>query len=117
MEQVIGMRYLIKLIVKRITIEGEHTYLMTMRPPTSSSPATLDLHPILNVPHQASHLLSIPVPTIKWVLPYQYMFQLKGLRLVSYECEEHLIVFKDAGHADKVLQIIHELDKGIAIRN
>jgi hypothetical protein len=45
------------------------------------------------------------------------MFQLKGLRLVSYECKEHLIVFKDAGHAEKVLQIIHELDKGIAIRN
>jgi len=51
MEQALGMKYLIKLIVKRITIEGEHTYLMTMRPPTSSSPATLDLHPILNVPH------------------------------------------------------------------
>ncbi len=117
MEQAIGMKYLTKLIVKRITIEGEHTYLMTMRPPTSSSPATLDLHPILNVPHQASHLLSIPVPTIKWVLPYQYMFQMKGLRLVSFECEEHLIVFKDAGHADKFLHIIHELDKGIAIRN
>jgi len=116
MEQALGMKYLIKLIVKRITIEGEHTYLMTMRPPTSSSPATFDLHPILNVPHQAS-LLSIPVPTIKWALPYQYMFQVKGLRLVTYECEENLIVFKDAGHAEKVLQIIHELDKGISARN
>jgi factor associated with neutral sphingomyelinase activation len=42
---------------------------------------------------------------------------MKGLRFVNYECEEHLIVFKDAGHAEKVLQIIHELDKGIAIRN
>jgi hypothetical protein len=35
MEHALGMKYLIKLIVKRITIEGEHTYLMTMRAPTS----------------------------------------------------------------------------------
>jgi len=102
------------VIVKRITIEGEHTYLLTLKPPTSSSSGTLDLHPVFNLPHGSP--LSVQLPHIKWVLPYQYMFQPKGIRLVTHACEEYLLVFKDQAHAEKVRMLIREVEKGLEAR-
>jgi Beige/BEACH domain len=50
-------------------------------------------------------------------MPYQYMCQIRALRLVTHECREELIVFKDPGHAEKVLAMILEVQGEIRARN
>lgn len=46
-------RYAHKIIVKRITIEGEHTYMLMIREgnPESGEAKTVVLEPLLNAPH------------------------------------------------------------------
>lgn len=46
-------KFLIKEVVKRITVEGEHTYLMLLKQPTKNTfdDAYIELLPIMNAPH------------------------------------------------------------------
>jgi hypothetical protein len=50
-EQVIGQKYLAKQIVKRVTIEGEHTYMLLIKTAANQSLSEVQLIPIYNCPH------------------------------------------------------------------
>lgn len=65
-----------KQIVKRITIEGEHTCLMLLKQDLSVSshePLSLEILPIMNAPYQGQTLV-IPLASIKILHIYRYLF-------------------------------------------
>lgn len=44
-------KFAFKEVVRRITVEGEHTYLMLMRQQNKGSDFTIEFLPIMNAPH------------------------------------------------------------------
>lgn len=67
-----GTRYLQKQIVKRVSIEGEHTLMLTVKQQHNGS-FVIELTPIYNAPHQRESILIHP-GEIKFALAYKYMF-------------------------------------------
>ena len=94
--------------MKRVTIEGEHTYLLLLKP--SDSLPELTLQPIFNCPYQSETQITLNLHEIKYALPYRYMYQLKAMRLVTFNANEYLIVAKDPTYLDKILPFIHSLN-------
>ena len=57
----------------------------------------MELISILNSPHQTKTLVIQP-EDVNYVLPYKYMFQQRGIRIVTFSAE-YIIVTKDEQHA------------------
>lgn len=89
-----GQRLILKNVVRRVTIEGEHTYLMIMREDKEmGKKQVIELQPMINAPHQLS-ALCIPTELIKFALPYRYLFEYKAIRIVTHNSnEEFILVF------------------------
>ncbi len=85
-----------KLIVKRLTIEGEHTYLLVIRGTDKEGAADLYLEPLVNSPHHPP-CLSIQVSHLLYALPYTYLATKdRALRLVTSDLNDYLLLTKDA---------------------
>ena len=67
-----GVKCLLKQIVRRVTIEGEHSYLLLVKG-TDTTVSMLELVPIVNAPHQ-TEVIKIYPGDIKFALSYSYMF-------------------------------------------
>ena len=67
-----GVKCLLKQIVRRVTIEGEHSYLLLVKG-TDTAVSMLELVPIVNAPHQ-TEVIKIYPGDIKFALSYSYMF-------------------------------------------
>lgn len=61
---------------------------------TRASSPVLELSPIVNSPYQ-SETLTIYPRDIKWVLAYKYMYRNRGVRIVTHQLDDHLIILKD----------------------
>ena len=99
--------YKIKQVVKRVTIEGEHTCLMILKQDqTQNEPLCLEILPIMNAPYQSQSTLSIPLEQIKIVHIYRYLFQYRSLRIVTDKCEEYIFEFQKQKYAQKALEVL-----------
>ena len=108
-EKVSSHLYKIKQIVKRITIEGEHTCLMLQKHDqtmaSNSESLCLEIIPIMNAPYQ-KQTLTLPLSSFKIVHIYRYLFQYKTLRIVTEKSEEYLFEFQKSKHAQKAYDIL-----------
>lgn len=95
-------------LVKRITIEGEHRSLLLL------NESALQLLPLLNSPHQSP--LTIELADIKYLLPYSYLYQRRGLRIVTH-AHEYLILTKDEEHASAISTFVTERHPLLIERN
>ena len=98
-ESTTGAKFPVKQIVKRVTIEGEHTYLLLVKP------LELELLPVMNAPHQTQPIV-IRLEEVKFCLEYRYMFEYTGLRIVTFGLCEYIVVCKDRDSMDKCRQQI-----------
>jgi hypothetical protein len=81
----------LKLVVTRVTIEGEHTCVLVARQ------KRFELMPITNVPH-SQPAISLEYADLKYVEPYKCMEQQKSLRLVTCTTQEYILVCKSVKH-------------------
>jgi factor associated with neutral sphingomyelinase activation len=95
-------------LVKRITIEGEHRSLLLL------NESSMDIIPILNAPHQVT--TTIQLSDIKYLLPYSYLFQKRGLRIVTHD-QELILLTKDEEHAAAITKFVTERHPVIVKRN
>jgi len=69
---------------------------------------------MLNAPHQVT--TAIHLADIKYLLPYSYLYQKRGLRIVTHE-HEYLILTKDEEHASAISSFVTERHPSIVKRN
>jgi hypothetical protein len=100
--------YKVKQIVKRVTIEGEHTCLMLLKQDlsmTNHEPLCLEILPIMNAPYQ-SQTLNIPLASIRIVHIYRYLFQHKALRIVTDKQDEYIFDFQKTKYCQRVFNLL-----------
>eukprot|EP00347_Sterkiella_histriomuscorum_P014669 403360000 len=98
-------KYLIKQVVKRVTIEGEHNYLVLLQH-DSQKLYNLQLIPIMNSPYQIMPIF-ISLDQIKYVQTYRYLFQYNSIRIVTHQShEEYILVFSKQESKDKCLNLL-----------
>lgn len=100
--------YKIKQVVKRVTMEGEHTCLMLLQHDQTMAharPLSLEIVPIMNAPYQNANL-QIELDDIRIVHLYRYMFQYKALRVVTVDGREYIFEFQKVKHANKALEVL-----------
>ena len=77
--------YKIKQVVKRVTVEGEHTCLLLLkhdqRQGFVKDELCLEIIPIMNAPYQKT--LQIALDKISMVHVYRYLFQYRSVRIVT----------------------------------
>lgn len=80
----------LKYPVQRVTIEGESTNVLLMRH------SDLQLMPIINAPpnHIESPTVSIAYKDVRIVLPYSHLGVTSGVRIVTSDCQEFILIFK-----------------------
>lgn len=59
----------------------------------------------MNAPYQSQTLL-IPLPRIKIVQTYRYLFQYKALRIVTEDCDEYIFDFTKQKYCQRAIEAL-----------
>ena len=66
----------------------------------------LEIMPIMNAPPNSRDNITISYDAVRIMMPYSFRGQTVGIRLITTQKEEFLIVFKSEKHYDKAMQTL-----------